>query len=375
MIFSFSTLLSTIIINAVFVGMLFILINTRLISYRNIHLFLLSTAVILVRFLLPFEFPFTLSIPIGRVLPSIYDIFNTALFTHSGHSVNLFQILIVLWFSGCAILSVKVIINYRNTAKNLSAYEPPKDFVGTAVLKEVNEKYRHPKEIKLLLTNETISPIIFGIKEPTIIIPNINFSAKEWRYILTHETTHYYSHHLYYKLLCEILHIMYFWNPLTKLFIKQINRVLEISTDSKIVSSLTSMERIEYSECLLKMAKKKESSKAELVYAATLIAGKPLSISQRIYLIVESPKRKRNLSSHVVASSLILIALLIFSLFFVFEPYRICSENEQGSYQLQMDNMYFINNHDGSFDFYSEDNYIMTITEIWDDRIPVYENP
>lgn len=371
MIFSFSTLLSTIIINAVFVGMLFILINTRLISYRNIHLFLLSTAVILVRFLLPFEFPFTLSIPVGRVLPSIYDIFNTTLFTHSDHSVNLFQILIILWFSGCAILSVKVIINYKNTARNLSAYEPPKDFVGTAVLKEVNEKYRQPKEIKLLLTNETISPIIFGIKEPTIIVPNINFSAKEWHYILTHETTHYYSHHLYYKLLCEILHIMYFWNPLTKLFIKQINRVLEISTNSKVVSSLTSMERIEYSECLLKMTKKKEASKAEPVYAATLIAGKPLSISQRIYLIVESPKRERNFSSHVVASFLILIALLIFSLFFVFEPYRIPAKYESGTYELQQDNTYMILNEDGTYDLYSNSEYIITVDEIFDDQIPV----
>ena len=64
MSFTFSTLLSMIIINAVFVIALNQVVKTSVINYFNIDLFLLSSLVILLRFLLPFEFPFTVSVPV-----------------------------------------------------------------------------------------------------------------------------------------------------------------------------------------------------------------------------------------------------------------------------------------------------------------------
>ena len=375
MIFSFSTLLSMLVVNAVFVGILYLLINTRLINYRNINFFLLSTAVVLVKFLLPYEFPFTRSIAISRGLPVIYDVFHTALFTFSGHSVDLFQIFVFFWISGSIFLSVKTINTYRYTMADLAVYKPPKDFPAISILQEINTSYRHSKTIRLLLTDRSVSPITFGIKSPTIIAPNMSFSAKEWYYILIHETAHYYSHHLYYKLLCEALRIIYFWNPLTKLLIHQINRILEISIDSKVTAQLTEMEKIEYSECLLKVARQKEASRNGPIYMATFISGMPLSIKQRIHLIMESPKKAVKLSPKIIFSCFVMTALTVFSLFFVFEAYRICPGNEQGTYNIRESTTYFVINTDGTYDLYRDSKYITTVTEVWDERIPIYETP
>ena len=375
MIFSFSTLLSMLVVNAVFVGILYLLINTRLNNYRNINFFLLSTAVVLVKFLLPYEFPFTRSIAISRGLPVIFDVFHTALFTFSGHSVDLFQIFVFFWISGSIFLSVKTINMYRYTMADLTVYKPPKDFPAISILQEINGSYRHSKTIRLLLTDRSVSPITFGIKSPTIIAPNMSFSAKEWYYILSHETAHYYSHHLYYKLLCEALRIIYFWNPLTKLLIHQINRILEISIDSKVTAQLTEMEKIEYSECLLKVARQKETSRNGPIYMATFISGMPLSIKQRIHLIMESPKKAVNLSPKIIFSCFVMTALTVFSLFFVFEAYRICPGNEQGTYNIRESTTYFVINTDGTYDLYRDSKYITTVTEVWDERIPIYETP
>lgn len=74
MSFTFSTLLSMIIINAVFVIALNQVVKTSVINYFNIDLFLLSSLVILLRFLLPFEFPFTVSVPVKWGLSYLYEI-------------------------------------------------------------------------------------------------------------------------------------------------------------------------------------------------------------------------------------------------------------------------------------------------------------
>lgn len=375
MIFSFSTLFSMLVVNAVFVGILHILINTRFINYRNINFFLLSTAVVLVKFLLPYEFPFTKSIAIRKGLPVIFDVFHTALFTVRGYSIDLFRIFVFFWISGSIFLSVKAIKEYRKILENLAVYEPLEDFPAVSILQEVNTSYCHPERIKLFLTDRPVSPITFGLRSPTIIVPNMSFSDREWRYILSHETAHYYSHHLNYKLLCTVLRILYFWNPLTNLLIHQINRILEISIDSKITSGLTEREKIEYSECLLKVARQKETARSGPIYTAAFISGMPLSISQRIYLIMESPGKTRKLSFKVIAACCIMITLLIFSLFFVFEAYRIRTDDATGTYDLPQSTTYFIMNADGTYDLYFDSEYVTTVTEIWDDTIPIYKIP
>lgn len=372
--FSFSTLLSMLVVNAAFVGILYLLINTRLINYRNINFFLVSTAVVLVKFMLPYEFPFTKSIAVSNGLPVIYDVFHTAVFTFRGYSVNLFQILGFFWILGSIFLSVKSINRYRHILWDLAAYKPPDNFPAAAILQEINASFHKPKTIRLFLTDRCVSPITFGIKSPVIIVPNMSFSKKEWRYILSHETAHYYSHHLYYKMLCEILRIIYFWNPLTKLLIHQINRILEISIDSKITAQLSEEEKIEYSECLLKVAKQRETSRNGLVYTAAFISGMPLSIRQRIHLIMESPEKGRKFSPGIIFSCLVMIALTVFSLFFVFEAYRIPTKYKSGLYNIQQSTTYFVINADGTYDFYSGSEYITTVTEVWDESIPIYKS-
>lgn len=42
--------------------------------------------------------------------------------------------------------------------------------------------------------------MIFGIRKPYILIPDLNFSKKEWYYILRHEIAHFYHGDLLIKL-------------------------------------------------------------------------------------------------------------------------------------------------------------------------------
>lgn len=103
MSFTFSTLLSMIIINAVFVIALNQVVKTSVINYFNIDLFLLSSLVILLRFLLPFEFPFTVSVPVKWGLSYLYDLFVMLEINILGHTINIFTIFMIAWYIGILI--------------------------------------------------------------------------------------------------------------------------------------------------------------------------------------------------------------------------------------------------------------------------------
>lgn len=62
------------------------------------------------------------------------------------------------------------------------------------------------------------------------------------------------------------------------------------------------------------------------------------------------------------------------SLVFVFEPYRVRSEDLQDSFNVEEGNLYFIRNEDGTYDLYQGAEYMATLEEIFDNNIPVYSS-
>lgn len=112
MSFTFSTLLSMIIINAVFVIALNQVVKTSVINYFNIDLFLLSSLVILLRFLLPFEFPFTVSVPVKWGLSYLYDLFVMLEINILGHPINIFTIFMIAWYIGILICGSRLFLQF-----------------------------------------------------------------------------------------------------------------------------------------------------------------------------------------------------------------------------------------------------------------------
>lgn len=106
----------------------------------------------------------------------------------------------------------------------------------------------------------------------------------------------------------------------------------------------------------------------------TKSAKKPSSLSQRIQMIIGSPDKIKTLAPNGLVSSLLLIGALMISLFFVFEPYRICDENEVGTFTSETRNLFYIINTDGTYDLYLDGKYFATESEILDSSIPIYDS-
>lgn len=138
MSFTFSTLLSMIIINAVFVIALNQVVKTSVINYFNIDLFLLSSLVILLRFLLPFEFPFTVSVPVKWGLSYLYDLFVMLEINILGHPINIFTIFMIAWYIGILICGSRLFLQFATIRQRYRLREAAPDSDAYAILHKIN---------------------------------------------------------------------------------------------------------------------------------------------------------------------------------------------------------------------------------------------
>lgn len=387
MSFTFSTLLSMIIINAVFVIALNQVVKTSVINYFNIDLFLLSSLVILLRFLLPFEFPFTVSVPVKWGLSYLYDLFVMLEINILGHPINIFTIFMIAWYIGILICGSRLFLQFTTIRQRYRLREAAPDSDAYAILHKITSCHQKSRTVfRIYITPRNITPFIYGIFHPVIVLPDSVHSKEELFYILSHETAHYYNHHTLYKFLCSLLEVIYFWNPLVKIFVKEINRIIEISVDSKVIAPLEPLGRLDYSKSLTSMARTLAEKKTTPAFTATYnpakAAGSRLnkspktksSLSQRIQMIIGSPDKIKTLAPNGLVSSLLLIGALMISLVFVFEPYRIPSKYEEGTFNSDSRNLFYIANDDGTYDLYLEDKYLMTESEISDSKVPIYHS-
>lgn len=392
MSFTFSTLLSMIIINAVFVIALNQVVKTSVINYFNIDLFLLSSLVILLRFLLPFEFPFTVSVPVKWGLSYLYDLFVMLEINILGHPINIFTIFMIAWYIGILICGSRLFLQFATIRQRYRLREAAPDSDAYVILHKITSCHQKSKAVfRIYITPRNITPFIYGIFHPVIVLPDSVHSKEELFYILSHETAHYYNHHTLYKFLCSLLEVIYFWNPLVKIFVKEINRIIEISVDSKVIAPLEPLGRLDYSKSLTSMARTLAEKKTTPAFTATYNSSekntsksdnskkskapqKTSSLSQRVKMIIGSPAKIKTLTPNGFVSSLLLIGALMISLVFVFEPYRICDENATGSFNASDGNLYFLVNEAGTYDLYQESKYIATLEEIFDNNIPVYSS-
>ena len=385
MSFTFSTLLNMIIINAVFVIALNQVVKTSVINYFNIDLFLLSSLVILLRFLLPFEFPFTVSVPVKWGLSYLYDLFVMLEINILGHPINIFTIFMIAWCIGILICGSRLFLQFTTIRQRYRLREATPDSDAYAILHQITSCHQKSRTVfRIYITPRNITPFIYGIFHPVIVLPDSVHSKEELFYILSHETAHYYNHHTLYKFLCSLLEVIYFWNPLVKIFVKEINRIIEISVDSKVIAPLEPLGRLDYSKSLTSMARTLAEQKITPAFTATYNPTKTddsrlnkssktkSSLSQRIQMIIGSPDKIKTLAPNGLVSSLLLIGALMISLIFVFEPYRVDSQNALSTFTSDDRNLFYIVNPDGTYDLYLDTNFLMNESEISDPYIPIY---
>lgn len=371
---TFSSFMTTLIIHSISIPILYLYLNnSKYINKTGIKILLSSVLLSALRLLFPFELLFTKPIYIRFFWPNIYRLFNTTIYNMKYTNINLTKLLITIWILVTLIIIIKKIKSYYyllNVVNNLDSA----DSKLIRLLYVINCNYKRSKQFKLVASDFVTTPMVIGIKKPYIILPNIILEDRDWFYIISHELAHYYHGDLLIKFLLELFIAFYWWNPIVYFLKRQVLKLLEINVDTDLIKNWNDNYKVEYISCLVKLANNSQMEKKHNWFVAFKGNDIP-SVIQRVQLILDNINNKKK-QSLLTSTIVILLTSIIFITpsLFVIEPYSILPEHEQDTFEIKLDNSYYIINDVGTYDLYLNDKYIITQNEIVDYSIKIYNN-
>lgn len=363
-----------------FLGITFLSGYLYIILYRLNHPFIYGAKVIFVgisiiflRICIPVNFPFTYTIYSSKLLLPIAKIFYMPI---ASSSYRLFDILILCWLLIAVIKLGKLCIRIIHLNKYLNAYTITEGNQYSKLFASV-KKYC-PKSIRIAVIPHNISPAFSGILYPTIIFPEYSdcFSLEELDYICMHEINHYKNHDLWVKMLLEIISCIHWWNPLVYLMKRDYALTLELTNDYLLKKNHPNYNSIYYAELILKIAKLTECSSFNGSNELMPFVRKHNSdLDVRISFTLKSSKAKIKEKTQLIIHTIIIFAIMIFSLLFVIDfTTRTPTLVIENSYEINSSNTYFIHTPDG-YEVYVNGNYVSTIINLPNDfkNYKIYE--
>ena len=112
-------------------------------------------------------------------------------------------------------------------------------------------KDAEPLRDNVYLSDKLLSPAVYGVMKPKIILPS-NTSLQELDLIIRHETVHIQRKDNFWRILAVLTACLHWFNPLVWIFLKQLISDMELACDAKVAKDLPLAARKEYARLLLR---------------------------------------------------------------------------------------------------------------------------
>lgn len=310
-----TTIITASIIFSILAVFIILYMNRKRQTFSKIEVlsFLALCMVIHVRLFLPLEFPFTYSLYLSGLYFDMCSVLEKSLY----HSVTVRDILLAIELLGVLLIGVYKIFSYIK----LVWYTKDAEFLKAFKI----SKY---KRVHIYSSGVIKEPFIVGIWKTKIFLPKEKMAGMN--YIIEHEIQHYKNHDLHFKLLFEIISVIYWWNPLIYVMKKYFYNMIELHNDFSVTERISEEQKINYAATLIEVAKFKHTTKNGIG-----INSQESFLKYRVYSIFE----KKNSKGFIFL--LVLTICSFISFFVVIEPYDTphITDNE---FLMQKDEMYFI---------------------------------
>ena len=209
-----------------------------------------------------------------------------------------------IWAAGVLFLGVKKALETHFAGKALRRWNMPN---WNRSLEREYRKICKSMKVKhaprLMLNSRLNTPLLMGFCHPCICLPQTGYTAEEQELILRHELCHYRSKDLWYKLLMNLLCIVYWFNPALWWMKKEADRDIEFLCDETVMETRTVQERILYNRLLARTA----VGKASVSGLTTSFNDSLMNLKKRMLNIMRAGEMKRG--SAITACFLALFVL------------------------------------------------------------------
>lgn len=213
-----------------------------------------------------------ISIPMPEILATSEQLNNKTILdylanitTQSNIRLNPLEIACCIWLMGIIVVSIYYIkkqINFYKKIENLKSYITEKDIYN--ILESQKNDLNIKRHIKLSRLDGIYSPMIVGVINPEIIIPNRNYTYNNLNHIFRHELIHYKRKDNLLKLILTVSSIIHWFNPAIFLLKNYFLNQCELSCDELATKDFTINESKEYSLLLLDTVKYKNKLNSQM---------------------------------------------------------------------------------------------------------------
>lgn len=254
---------------------------------KEISMFLFLYVIGVIRLLSPFDFFFAQGIPVENWYASVFELLFIKDFLFFPFPVSA---LIFLIFTSVSLLKLwKLFYIYKIESKYWKSEIPLESQYLSEVNNAIEKRFPIP-ECSIIKSTVTSIPLVTGIWNKKVIIPDTEYSYEELYYILLHEYTHIRHGDLWKKLLAEIFYAVFWYIPFSRFIKKDFIQTLEIRCDTAVLRNRTREEKLTYMNLLIKTMKNpstKQPVQESLFFA---IQEKETSMIERFQLMAKSSK-------------------------------------------------------------------------------------
>lgn len=378
---SISTILMAVITTNIFLALLTLFFcDANLMVRAGYKLLALLAAFSILRFVLPIELPFTITIPLPPLVSDVIVLIYGELFTFRGQFVSLWMLFKLVWALGFILGLVRYVLSYLRARRYIVLFgkaighkEPYR-----ALLDQICGERGRRNRFTVLEMPGLHSPVLFGFLSPKILLPEgLALPERQLYYVLHHEASHHFHHDLWLKNAIKLISLVYWWDPFCILLNKQADTILEMRIDDSLTRS-DSVRTGEYMNCLIDMSENalRRAPLPKTFTMSLLPAGR--SPLKNRFLMLTDNQGKPHPALH---AAILLFTVSVYLLSYAFVP-EACVSMEHfasvhvgdNSIPFPVGNGYAVHKGDGTYDIYFLNTYVETVDSLayYPKDIPVY---
>lgn len=330
--------------------------NQKVASIVGPRCMIIILSVVLIRMFIPFEFFYTYTVPVYKVLSPIRKVL-----THEVYSGNFS---ITVWYLVVLVLGLVALELF---ARQLFLYKRMRRYVrmaGGSSLEKFCEKHaldinrlEPVSNVSIVISDMVKTPYLLGIRKPCVVLPSTEYSVNQLYYILNHEFMHICKYDIVWKIIIDLLCTAFWWNPVFWYLKKELFQMIEMRNDAYLTKKMAEEEQVEYMECLCDMVDKTVGQ--NVAFSVSFSKNNVKEMKRRFLMIASDDSTRK--SAQIVTFVLTAMVLLATSVV-VFEPWQPIEDESVGT-PLTTNNTFLITN-GNTYDVYVDGEYMFNTDDL-----------
>lgn len=316
-----------------------------------------SAAVMLaiIRLIVPLDNTHMIVLRSYTVLPALNRVLRHELMM----GITAEEILVFLWLAGAIVGIVFLLFGLLRDRRQLQDFPivSMSPTVQNAILLCGLDK------TNVCVTSAVGTPMAIGLLNPTICLPDWEYSETELYWILQHESTHISGHDIWLRLGFLLFRCLFWWNPFVHLGQRSVDDILELRCDKVVLDKAPLSERTKYVEMLRYVAGQIQCRGSSFVGAGAFVQDDKAGIlALRAKQALEAPRPYRVTALMAVTLSL---TLFVAPYAFILQPAGLPPEMEDGDeiFQISPETSYIQKTPSGDYELWCNGEYAGPISE------------